>query len=373
MESKPKYTQKQIVESIVTWSTYMLENGMATEEELKGLLNEGLFKRAVAGMKGAMEKTKEALSNASKATKEKLHDIFLPNDGVEKMLIAMNKVSKDGVELDGVKIYANLGGKGKTIPVVGFAMANGKKTLILLVDSINKSAKPKTLTELRDFLVVDQKIKKVKAAVESVKCAEVPKELSESILLESKLTDYISSKKLSKEDALKPENLKELKNLTHYSNEKTKAAIEKYFASKDEKKEHSTKEAAKKSTTKKPTAAKKPKVKKTATKKPVETKAEPTGEPSKKGKDVEGSELEAKEVDIGTGEKKDEDLPDFEGSEKKKEEKPEQKPEEKKDAFKLFDNKLLDVQAKGNNIGVIFSKSKAEISLDKKYTDALEV
>ena len=360
MESKSKYTDKQIVESIVHWSTYMLENGMTTEEELKGLLNEGLFKRAVAGAKSAIKKTKEAISNVKKATKETLHDIFLPNDGVEKMLVAMSKASKDGIEFDGVKIYANLGGKGKTIPVVGFAMANGKKTLILLVDSTNKSAKPKTLTELRDFLVVDQKIKKVKAEVESIKCAEVPKELSESILLESKLTDYISSKKWSKEDALKPENLKELKKLTKQNDEKTKAAIEKHFASKDEKKEPSKKEAAKTSTTKKPTS------KKTATKKPSETKAEPAGEPSKKGKDSEGNNPKTEEVKAGTEEKKDGDAkPDFDGEE--------EKPDEKKDALKFFDNKLLDVQAKGNAIGFIFSKSKAEISLEKKYTDALEI
>ena len=348
MKSKSKYTEKQIVESIVHWSTYMLENGMTTEEELKGLLNEGLFKRAVAGAKGAIKKTKEVLSNVKKATKETLHDIFLPNDGVEKMLIAMSKASKDGIEFDGVKIYANLGGKGKTIPVVGFAMANGKKTLILLVDSTNKSAKPKTLSELRDFLVVDQKIKKVKAQVEAIKCAEVPKEISESILLESKQTDYISSKKWSKEDALKPENLKELKKLTKQNDEKTKAAIEKHFASKDEKKDTSKKEATKKSTTKKPTS------KKTVTKKPSETKAEPEGEPSKKGKDVEST-------------------PDFGDEEEKIAAKPEEKPDEKKDALKFFDNKLLDVQAKGNAIGFVFSKSKAEISLEKKYTDALEI
>ena len=371
MESKSKYTEKQIVESIVHWSTYMLENGMTTEEELKGLLNEGLFKRAVAGAKSAIKKTKEAISNVKKATKETLHDIFLPNDGVEKMLVAMSKASKDGIEFDGVKIYANLGGKGKTIPVVGFAMANGKKTLILLVDSTNKSAKPKTLSELRDFLVVDQKIKKVKAQVESIKCAEVPKALSESILLESKLTDYISSKKWSKEDALKPENLKELKKLTKQNDEKTKAAIEKHFASKDEKKDTSKKEATKNSTTKKSTTSKnatvkKPASKKTATKKPSETKAEPAGEPSKKGKDAEGSKQDTKEVKTGTEENKNVEVSsDFDGEE--------EKPEEKKDALKFFDNKLLDVQAKGNAIGFIFSKSKAEISLEKKYTDALEI
>ena len=370
MNQKKEYTQKQIVESIVHWSTYMLENGMATEEELKGMLTEGLFKRAVAGVKGAMKKAKDAISDASKATKEKLHDIFLPNDGIKKMLIAMDKVTKTGVELDGVKIYANLGGKGKTIPVVGFAMANGKKTLILLVDSSDKSAKPKTLTELRDFLVVDQKIKKVKAEVEAIKCAEVNKELAESVLLESKLTDYIGSKKLSKEDALKPENLKELKKLTKQNDEKTKAAIEKYFASKDEgNKEQPKKDAhAKKSGTKE---TKKPTSKKPTQKKASETKEEAAGEPSKKGKDAEETKVDPKDAKAGTEEKKDGDLPDFGNDE---ENKPEEKPvEKKKDTFKFFNNKILDVQAKGNNIGFIFSKSKEEINLDKKYVDALEV
>ena len=210
----------------------------------------------------------------------------------------------------------------------------------------------------------------MKAEVESIKCAEVPKELSESILLESKLTDYISSKKLSKEDALKPENLKELKRLTKQNDEKTKAAIEKHFASKDEKKDASKKEAAKKSAAKKSTTSntatvKKPASKKTTAKKPSETKAEPAGEPSKKGKYAEGSKQDTKEVKTGTEEKKNVEVSsDFDGEE--------EKPEEKKDALKFFDNKLLDVQAKGNAIGFIFSKSKAEIALDKKYTDALE-
>ena len=193
----------------------------------------------------------------------------------------------------------------------------------------------------------------MKAWVESIKCAEVPKALSESILFESKLTDYISSKKWSKEDALKPENLKELKKLTKQNDEKTKAAIEKHFASKDEKKDTSKKEAAKKSTTKKSTTSNIAIVKKPASKKPSETKVEPAGEPSKKGKDVEST-------------------PDFGDEEEKTAAKLEAKPEEKKDVLKFFDNKLLDVQAKGNAIGFVFSKSKAEIALDKNYTDALE-
>ena len=94
--------------------------------------------------------------NISKNSKITFHWKVSPYDYSKDALNSIiSKASKDGIEFDGVKIYANLGGKGKTIPVVGFAMANGKKTLILLVDSTNKSAKPKTLSELRDFLVVD--------------------------------------------------------------------------------------------------------------------------------------------------------------------------------------------------------------------------
>ena len=59
---------------------------MITEEELKELLNEGLFKRAVSGIKKAFTKTKDAVKDAKDSIKEKIHDIFKPNAGVLKML-----------------------------------------------------------------------------------------------------------------------------------------------------------------------------------------------------------------------------------------------------------------------------------------------
>ena len=68
------------------WSTYMLENKMATEEELAEMLDEGLFKRVVAGAKKAYDKTKDIAKDLVDNAKEKIHDIFKPNAGVMKML-----------------------------------------------------------------------------------------------------------------------------------------------------------------------------------------------------------------------------------------------------------------------------------------------
>jgi len=131
---------------------------------------------------------------------------------------------------------------------------------------------------------------------------------------------------------LKPDTLKELKKLTKQNDEKTNAAIEKYFSSKDEKKD-STKSSTKKST------------KKTSNKKAEETKtSEEIGSP-------EENKEEAKR------------------EESKSEEKDDSSKDNKKDSLKIFDNKLLDVKANKDNIGFVFSKSKAEIAIDKAFED----
>lgn len=100
--------------------------------------------------------------------------------------------------------------------------------------------------------------------------------MSESIVVESKLSDYLASKKLSKEDALKPENLKQLKKLTKQNDEKTKAQVEKYFSlkSKDTGKQAEVKKPANKPVEKKQDAnkqtASKPDEKKQDEAKPAE-------------------------------------------------------------------------------------------------------
>lgn len=320
MKNMKTYTRKQIAESIVHWSKVMLENDIVTESELKSMLDEGLFKRAIGAMKRGIEKVKDTASSAKAAAKEALHDIFKPNEGVKKMLAAIASIAKDGKDkIKDAKVYATLG--NEVLPVKDFAM-KGKRSLMLLVDKAAKDVKPKTLDELRNFLHDKLGKAKVKDAIEGIYCAEAPKEALDN-LNESKLGDYIDSKKLTKDDALKPENLKELKKMTKQNDEKTKAAIEKHFAKKGT------------STPSKPAK--------------TQTKAKKM---TKKGtKDASSKTL-------------------IEPENKSEQKKPNTS---NKDAIKVFDNKLLDVKSDKSNIGFMFSKSKAEIALDKEYADQFEV
>lgn len=327
-----EYTKKQLVESMVKWSIYMLEKGMITESEAKELLGEGLFKRAMGAIKRGVNKVKDTYTKTKEATKQALHDMFKPNEGVKKMLVAMQSIVKDGkVKLDGVKIFATLG--DKVLPVKEFAM-KGKRALLLLVDRDDASAKPKTLDELRNYLHDVLGKAKVKDAIQGIYCAEAPK----AMLAESKLTDYLADKKLSKEDALKPETLKELKKLTKQNDEKTKAAVEKYFASKDDDK-------------------------------PADTKKKPASKKSSKKSGEDDKETKSSEESGAPEEKKEETKPE----EEKKEDTKEEPKAEKKDTLKMFDNKLLDVKAEKGNLGFVFSKAKAEIALDKSFADQFEI
>lgn len=348
-----RYTQKQIEESICRWSSYMLENGMVTEDECKSIIGEGLFRRMVGATKRGIGKVKDAAKAVVNAPKQLMARIFKPNDGVKKMLMAMDKASKDGTDLKSLNIYASLGdAKDKVFPIVGFALMHHKSVLVLLIDSINKMSKPKSLSDLRQFLL-DNKIK-IKDAIDSIKCGTVPQVLAESILLErtSKLASYLSSKKLTKKAALKPKVLKELMALTKQSEDKVKASIEKYFA--DSKSKSTSTSSSKKTAS--------PKDKKTSSKSSRNAKksqsasgdadvgSSDAGEPSKEDTAAKASSTDS--TSSGSGDK---------GSTAAK----------KAEKFKTFDNQIEDVVVKGNNIGFMFSKSKAEIALDKKYAEAL--
>lgn len=322
MKEKTKYTQHQISESICYWSRKLLDEGLATEDELRDLIGEGLFRRAIGTVKRGVEGVKNAATAIKEAPKKLFDRVFKPNAGVVKMRDAINKMSKDGIELKGVKIYATLG--KSTFPVVDFLL-KGKKSLMLVIDKAVSSAKPKTLAELREFLHDHLPTKaKVVDAIDGIYCAEANKEVLKA-LFESKLTDYIEKKGLSKEDALKPETVKEIKRLKimKKKDEDIKAAIEKHF-----------------SQSKEEPSGKKPKAshRAEAKAKEPETKDEPSSKPMEKDPPKEGAS--------------------------KKPEKPE-KP--KKPQLTIFDNQLLDVKSQKDNLGFIFSKSKAEIKLDKEY------
>ena len=50
-----------------------------------------------------------------------------------------------------------------------------------------------------------------------------------TLLLETKIEDFIKDNGLSKEDALKDDNIKKLKRILKLSPDKTKRSIERYF------------------------------------------------------------------------------------------------------------------------------------------------
>ena len=152
--------------------------------------------------------------------------MFKANDGVKKMLAAMNSFGKSGAKgFDDIKIYANITdaeGKQTTYPIVELALANKKRALVLLIDKKNRMSKPKTLQDLRDFFFANKV--NPKENIDAILCGEIPKSLSESILLESKLTDYIKRKKWNKKDALKPNAIADI-NAKVYGKKKGKDYI----------------------------------------------------------------------------------------------------------------------------------------------------
>ena len=53
-----KYTKRQIEEAIGRWSAYMLENDIATEEEVEELLGEGKIRRGIGNIGRFFKKAK---------------------------------------------------------------------------------------------------------------------------------------------------------------------------------------------------------------------------------------------------------------------------------------------------------------------------
>ena len=352
-----KYTKEQIEESIVNWSSYMLKNNLATEDEVKDMLNEGLFRRAVDAVKRFGARAEE-IAHAINWAPQKIYDIICKkNAGVEKLIEAMEKMRKNGATFDGIKMYAVLG--AETYPILRFAVINHKSTLVLIVDKTAKNTNPLTLNDLKDFLV-SNKIR-LTTFIDSIVCAE--QKNAEKMIAESKLSDYIEKNKLSKADALKPDVIKHIKrNITKKNDEDTKSMIEKYFSKKSTSK-GSTKSSGKK-TTKAKAKTKSKTSKKTAgaRKKTLNKKAPASKTPTSKSapKREISSELSSEPMD------KSKEAPTFKGGDDSEASSKETTPQIQKDALNMFDNKLLDVKGQGDSIGFIFSKSKAEIALDKK-------
>ncbi len=350
-----KYTRKQITESICYWTKHLLENGLATEEECRDLLGEGLFKRAKAAVKRGWKKTKE-IAHAINWAPQKIYDkVFKPNEGVKKLVEAMATAVKQKIDLSKMRMYVNFGGvREQTYPIIGFTLLKKKSVLMMLVNRRSKSAKPQTLGDLRKFVLAHD-ISNIAATIESIQSGEVPQSLAESILLESKLSDFIEKNKLTKKQALRSDNFKQLKRLIKQGDEKTKTAIEKYFQTHTSKKSLSSKSTSKSSggsTSKKPSKqTQSPSFKQKDKELDAETRSrEDSGEPMKNGKPIEKDIYAV--PDSGSGQFGD-NLTE--------------------DDIVVFDNELINVKNVKNDIGFMFGKTKAEIALDKKFADALSL
>lgn len=359
-----KYTKRQIEEAIGRWSAYMLENDIATEEEVEELLGEGKIRRGIGNIGRFFKKAKQVAHNINQWPQKVIDKVFKANDGVKKMLAAMNSFGKSGAKgFDDIKIYANITdaeGKKTTYPIIELALANKKRALVLLIDKKNRMSKPKTLQELRDFFFANKV--NPKENIDAILCGEIPKSLSESILLESKLTDYIEKKKWNKKDALKPNAIADI-NAKVYGKKKgkdyIKTQVEKYFASKPK--------TSKKNAKGKPTSSK---ATKSSSSKP--SRKEPTAKSSAKPSSKPSTRL-APEPSTMASEPSSEPsskptsklsapLPSFDGKD------PSDVPPAANDMV-LYDNDILNVKIEGKAIGFIFGKTQAEIALDKKYAE----
>lgn len=191
------YTNKDIEDQICKWSMYLLESGQVSEQELCQIIGEGLFKRAMGAMGRGFRKVKGWMGDIVAATKEGLHDFFVPNKGAKELHSVLVKLTDAGKKLDDVKLYATI--NDNTYPVLKFALHN-KKNLFFCINSEKKDAQPRTIKDLSEF--IQKKISGIKFnhAIENIYCAEVPLNLLNEAK-ESKLVKYIKKHKLTAKSA----------------------------------------------------------------------------------------------------------------------------------------------------------------------------
>ena len=136
-----KHTKEQIENAICKWSTYLLEKKIATSEEIKSILNEGLFKRAMSAIKSGLSSIGRDSAFIDKYVSQKIHDTFAANKGVKKFMQAIKDFYKKGIEFKDIKIFVYFDKYDKTYPVADFMFSKNKKTLAVLFSDKNDKAK----------------------------------------------------------------------------------------------------------------------------------------------------------------------------------------------------------------------------------------
>lgn len=178
-----KRTKQQIGEAICRWSAYLLENKMATQEEIDNILDESVFKRAKAAVKGGLSRVGSGIASTAKKFGRAIHDEFAANPGVKELMNNIKELISDkGYDAEDIKFYVFVKALKQTFPVADFKLSKNRQTLVLQFK--DKSTKPKTYEELHDFLRksgFDGKKVKISDYVDSLAVGQ----LEDDIVLES--------------------------------------------------------------------------------------------------------------------------------------------------------------------------------------------
>lgn len=235
------YTKRQIKDTICKWSVYLLENKLASEDEVKDMLDEGLFKRAKTYVKNAFKHVGQGIAHGVKAAGLKIHDTFAANAGVKELMNALKQLwKKNKVKPDKIKFY--IFDSKNTFPVEKFVLSKNKKALAALYSDQNKT--PCTFKDLAKLLV-DNKVvgndRKITDFVEALVIGKIEDDVSfsESEVLNeadefSRLDDVLDALKWSKKTALsQPKNIQKIMALLGIRNENAlREKIKEHYAEK---------------------------------------------------------------------------------------------------------------------------------------------
>ena len=101
-----KHTKQQIGEQICRWTAYLLENKMATKEEIDHILDESIFKRTKAAVKGGLSRIKSGISKVAKGFTRAIHDEFAANPGVKELMKNVHELLKNKkYDAEDIKLY----------------------------------------------------------------------------------------------------------------------------------------------------------------------------------------------------------------------------------------------------------------------------
>lgn len=164
--------KQQIENAICKWSRYLLENNLASEKELKNVLNEGLFKRVKTGIKNAVKHAGEKISSTAKKVTLAIHDTFAANKGVKELMDAVSGLLKKTKTGKKIKLWVHV--NGKTHPVSKFELSSKRNTLALMFDE--NIQKPLSFEDLDEFLSAEGitgNDKRISDSIDAIICGQV--------------------------------------------------------------------------------------------------------------------------------------------------------------------------------------------------------